>query len=153
ISQGVTNITEQMQVSMQAVLCSVAAVRHTAEGNDQAVDAMTSEAEKGSAMIMTGASISEKTAAGAEELSASAAQVSVDAQTVANVVAQQATEIERVSTSAKYLSAMMEETRQMLTRFRNFKWDRCENQAEPENGPWTQQRGATIQEAARRVWL
>jgi methyl-accepting chemotaxis protein len=146
----VHNMAGAMATTMQEVLTAVDAVRLVSDENERSVDQMVQSAETVSGSITLVAATSEQTAAGAEEMRASAQEMSAHTRHVADLVTGQATQISEVSAAARELSAMMEEQRQMLSRFNNFQWDRRRDE---QPGYHHEQRKMSIQEAAKKVWL
>jgi methyl-accepting chemotaxis protein len=148
-----TATAQEMSASVQAVRHSVHTVYNIAGENENAVGEMAESSEQVANAITTVASISEEGAAGAQEMSASAQDVSRSAKNVAMVVADQARNIDEVTQVAASLSNAMAETNELISHFKQIKWDRRTGENAGKSTKYQGLRKTTIQEAARRLFL
>jgi methyl-accepting chemotaxis protein len=152
-TEGLNAITAQMTQSVNGILTSIEAIRTMSEQSEQTAGRMAQCSGEVAYAVSTVASISEETAAGALEMSGSAQQTSGHAQQMSETIAEQTRNISEVNDAANRLNAMAQQTRQLVMRFQNFRWDRRENESAEARLRFQNRRTMTIQEAAEQVWL
>ncbi len=127
VSADISNMTEQaraMATSIQQVQTAIEQVATSAVRNLQTVEQVVEYGDNVGQAILTVASVSEETAAGAQEMSAAAADFSRNAEQVLDTVGRQSAELSNVLEEAEKLSDTNQKVMTLVSKFQNFDWDR-----------------------------
>jgi methyl-accepting chemotaxis protein len=112
-----TQAAREMKSAVSGVQESVSRVRLAAAENERQVEAMAQESNIVSGAITSVASVSEETAAGAQEMSAAVQEVSASASEVSGVVEEQKESADTVFAAAEDLSQIASLLQQSVQRF------------------------------------
>ncbi len=127
VSADISNMTEQardMATSIQQVQTAIEQVASSAVRNLETVEHVVEYGDNVGQAILTVASVSQETAAGAQEMSAAAADFSRNAEQVLETVGKQSAELSNVLEEAEKLSETNQKVMALVAKFQSFDWDR-----------------------------
>lgn len=127
VSTDINRMTDQardMAQSIQQVQSAIEQVATSAIHNLETVESVVEYGDNVGQAILTVASVSEETAAGAQEMSAAAADFSRNAEQVLDTVGRQSAELSNVLAEAENLSDTNQKVMLLVSQFQNFEWDR-----------------------------
>ena len=146
----VTGITDYLASTSDSANAALSIMENAVNENSVSVAAMAREAERVGDAIASVAAICEETAAGAQEMSATAAMVTDSMGRVTTAVSEQAGAAVAISGAAQQLNTMATHFLELVELFR---WDRRKNQTEAQHLAFADRRKMTVDEAARQILL
>jgi|GEM_PF-1277938 len=117
VAEG-TAFSGEARSALEGIIGSVAQVQESATANAKLVASMSKNAEVVQGTVAQVASISQETAAGAEELSASSEEMSASVEEVDRTVREQVELVGQMSAMSQELAATADSLKVMMSRFR-----------------------------------
>lgn len=149
-AEKVANFANHLSASTGTVASALGTMEQVVTESHTAVATMVGEAEKVGVAITVVASTSEETAAGAEEMSSTAAEVTRSIQVVATNLNEQSQSASAIDASAQQLHAMAEH---FLELVHLFDWDRRKTETDATRLSFANRRTMSVDEAARKILL
>lgn len=149
-AETVADIAGRLTTSTNTVSLSLGTMEEVVQGSHIAVASMVKEAETVEGAITIVASTSQETAAGAQEMSATAAGVAHSGREMIDSVSRQSQATNEIDISARKLHEMAEHFLEMVTLFR---WDRRAGESEEQKLKFADRRSMSVDEAARVLLL
>ena len=116
VRQGAAHSAEA-KTALTGILGSVKSVSEVANENLRMVEAITVDANAVEQSIMTVASVSEETAAAAQEMSANSEEVAASTQEVSNAIERQTASVQEVSRMSSELGSMSDGLLRLVNKF------------------------------------